>query len=55
MNELKTTLNVKALRNASTVSELKLSQIGTIKLADKENLRITEELLLLQSRDDRHL
>ena len=38
MNELKTTLNVKALRNASTVSELKLSRMEQFKLADEGKL-----------------
>jgi len=38
MSELKTTLNVKALRNASTVSELKLSRMEQFKLANKGKL-----------------
>ena len=38
MNELKTTLNVKALRNASTVSELKLSRMKQFQLADEGKL-----------------
>ena len=39
MNELKTTLNVKALRNASTVSELKLSRMEQFKLANEGKLK----------------
>ena len=34
MNEMKTILNTKALRNAQTVSELKLSRIEQFKLAN---------------------
>ena len=38
MSELKTTLNTKSLRNAPTVSKLKLSRMEQFKLADEGNL-----------------
>ena len=38
MSELKTTLNTKALRNAPTVSKLKLSRMEQFKLADEGKL-----------------
>ena len=43
MKELKTTLHVEALRNVSTVSELKLSRMEQFKLADKGKLENYKE------------
>ena len=44
MKELKTTLHVEALRNVSTVSELKLSRMEQFKLADEGKLENYKEL-----------
>ena len=40
MSELKTKLNVEALREASPVSELKLGRMEQFKLADEGKLKI---------------